>query len=303
MAELHRPALAVGVMGSASPPIPPGAFTAARQLGRAVARHGCTLMTGACPGLPYAAVEGAKEAGGLVVGISPALAEAEHTRLFHSPVRGFDVVIYTGSGLMGREVVNIRSSDMVVIISGHSGTLGEFAIAYDEGRLIGVLTGTGGVADMAMALEAQLGGKRTGAKVLYDDDPDRLVERLVDYYTSSHVRRPHVFAGLLNDGAPHAGAFAPGNGTVPSERLQPVTGDSAGQEQPEATMRAAVGDRIVVRSLHVGEPARDAEILEVHGKDGAPPYVVRWSDDGHVGLYFPGPDAQINPAVEVVGEM
>src|SRR5207244_9938763 len=56
-------------------------------------------------------------------------------------VDGFDVLIYTGSGLMGREITNIRSCDIVVIVGGRIGTLGEFAIAYDEGRLIGVLTG------------------------------------------------------------------------------------------------------------------------------------------------------------------
>ena len=189
-----RPALAVGVMGSATPPIADDALAHARELGRAVARAGCTLITGACPGLPYAAVEGAKAEGGLVVGISPALSEHEHVRRFHSPVRGFDVLVYTGSGLMGREVVNIRSSDMVVILGGHSGTLGEFAIAYDEGRLIGVLNGTGGVADLIRDLVVDLSCKSTGAKVLYDDDPQRLITRLVDYYRSEHVRAPHVFA-------------------------------------------------------------------------------------------------------------
>ena len=68
-------------------------------------------------------------------------------------------------------------------------------------------------------------------------------------------------------------------------------------------MRAEVGDRITVHSLHVGEPNRDGEILEVHGKDGAPPYVVRWSDSGHEGLFFPGPDAQINRPVEVIANL
>jgi uncharacterized protein (TIGR00725 family) len=194
MTELARPALAIGVMGSASAPIEEWAIERARALGRAVSDAGCTLVTGACPGLPYAAVEGAKAAGGLVVGISPALSETEHVRRFRSPVRGFDVIVYTGSGLMGREVINIRSSDMVVIVSGHSGTLGEFAIAYDEGRLIGVLTGTGGVADMAHDLVAQLSGKKTGAEVLFDDDPQRLVTRLVAFYRASHARHPHVFA-------------------------------------------------------------------------------------------------------------
>ena len=58
-------------------------------------------------------------------------------------------------------------------------------------------------------------------------------------------------------------------------------------------MQAKVGDRLVVKGHHVGEPDRDAEILEVHGQQGAPPYVVRWSDDGHEGLFFPGPDATL----------
>ncbi|MFE6506762.1 DUF1918 domain-containing protein [Nocardioides sp. NPDC057767] len=56
-------------------------------------------------------------------------------------------------------------------------------------------------------------------------------------------------------------------------------------------MYAAVGDRLVVRGHHVGEPVRDAEILEVRHDDGSPPYVVRWSDNGHEALVFPGPDA------------
>lgn len=59
-------------------------------------------------------------------------------------------------------------------------------------------------------------------------------------------------------------------------------------------MKAAVGDRIVVRAAHVDEPNRDGEILEVRGPDGAPPFLVRWSDTGHEGLYFPGADAVIH---------
>jgi hypothetical protein len=58
-------------------------------------------------------------------------------------------------------------------------------------------------------------------------------------------------------------------------------------------MKAAAGDRLVIKGHHVGEPDRDAEILEVHGDDGAPPWVVRWADDGHEGLFFPGPDAVV----------
>ena len=56
-------------------------------------------------------------------------------------------------------------------------------------------------------------------------------------------------------------------------------------------MKAAQGDRLVIKGHHIGEPDRDGEIMEVRGPDGTPPWVVRWSDDGHEGLFFPGPDA------------
>lgn len=58
-------------------------------------------------------------------------------------------------------------------------------------------------------------------------------------------------------------------------------------------MKAAVGDRIVIRGHHIGEPDRDAEIVEVRGANGEPPFVVRWGDDGHESLFFPGPDASV----------
>jgi hypothetical protein len=58
-------------------------------------------------------------------------------------------------------------------------------------------------------------------------------------------------------------------------------------------MRAEVGDRLVIKGHHVGERDRDAEILEVHGEDGGPPFRVRWNDDGHEGLFFPGSDATV----------
>ena len=59
------------------------------------------------------------------------------------------------------------------------------------------------------------------------------------------------------------------------------------------TMHAAPGDRLVIRSQHLDEPPRDAEVIEVRHADGSPPYVVRWSDNGHEALVFPGPDAYV----------
>lgn len=58
-------------------------------------------------------------------------------------------------------------------------------------------------------------------------------------------------------------------------------------------MYGSIHDRITALSPHVGEPNRDGEILEVRGADGTPPYLVRWSDTGHEGLFFPESDAVV----------
>lgn len=65
------------------------------------------------------------------------------------------------------------------------------------------------------------------------------------------------------------------------------------------TLHARPGDRLVVRRHRVGEPDRDAEILEVRGAEDGPPFLVRWSDSGHTGLYFPSSDAFVRHEVQV----
>ena len=184
--------LTIGVMGTSGGNLSDEIRERAYQLGRAVADHDAILITGACPGLPFEAVRGAKAAGGLVVGISPGLSIDEHRGKYGSPVEGFDVLIYTGSGLMGREITNIRSCDIVVIAGGRTGTLGEFAIAYDEGRLIGVLTGTGGITALVQDI-IEASDKTTGAHVIFNDDPMKLVSQLVEFYRTEHFKKPSCF--------------------------------------------------------------------------------------------------------------
>ena len=57
-------------------------------------------------------------------------------------------------------------------------------------------------------------------------------------------------------------------------------------------MQASVGDRLVVRSHQVGDPGREAVVLEVHGQRGEPPYLVRWSD-GHDSVFVPSSDTTV----------
>ena len=63
-------------------------------------------------------------------------------------------------------------------------------------------------------------------------------------------------------------------------------------------MKAQTGDRLVMEGAHVGTPRRVGIVLEVHGKDGSPPYRVRWLDNGHETLCFPGSDTHVQPEAE-----
>jgi len=173
--------ISIGVMGSAGGHLAKEITEKAFLLGQEVARRGYVLVTGACPGLPHEAIKGAKSEGGITLGISPALNFAEHLMKYRSPCAGYDAIVYTGSGLMGREIENIRTCDLVVFAGGRSGTLGEFAIAYDEAKVIGVLLGTGGIADR-LELIISFINKKTGATVVFDSDPVRLLEKLEAVY-------------------------------------------------------------------------------------------------------------------------
>lgn len=199
MGEPIPPPRAVGVMGAAGGSLSQEVMGRVYRLGQEIARRGYVLVTGACPGIPHEAVKGAKAEGGFVVGVSPALSLMGHVKEFHSPWWGYDAIIYTGSGLMGREIENIRSCDFVIFAGGRSGTLGEFAIAYDEAKVIGVLAGTGGITDY---LEAIIGfiKKDTGAIVVSNPDPVALLDRLEEVYREKIL--PH-YLSILRHHDPH----------------------------------------------------------------------------------------------------
>jgi uncharacterized protein (TIGR00725 family) len=186
--------ITVGVIGSSGGRISKVAREKSYLVGRAIAESGCVLLTGGCPGIPYEAAKGAKDAGGIVVGISPGIDLNEHINRYDSPTDYLDILIFTGTGLMGREVTGIRSCDVVVVISGRSGTLGEFSIAYDEGRPIGVVEGTGGITrEIKKIIKAVR--KKTGSTVLYDADPKRLLTRLLEVYERVKDRPRSFSAG------------------------------------------------------------------------------------------------------------
>lgn len=172
------PKVKVGVMGASGVELAAGEKTRlealAERLGAAIAARDCILVTGATTGLPDLVARAARKNGALTLGVSPAQDRDEHRRL-GLPLDAADAIIYTGFGFKGRNVVNVRSSDVVLIFGGATGTLNEFTIAYDEGKVVGVVEGSGGVADHVKEILSYC-KRETHARVFYGSDPEKLLD-------------------------------------------------------------------------------------------------------------------------------
>jgi len=121
----------IGVMG-AGRTLDDTARERAYRVGALVAGRGWTLLTGgsAC-GVMDAASQGAREAGGLVVGVLRGGDASDASRYV-------DIAINTGMG-DARNVINVLSSDVVIALPGGSGTISEVALALKNGKTVVVL--------------------------------------------------------------------------------------------------------------------------------------------------------------------
>ncbi len=179
----------IGVFGSAAGALSAEAKAKARELGRQIAKLGHTLVTGACPGLPYEAVLGAVELGGKCIGYSPAINLEGHKKVHDFPVKGFTDFVFVPDieqlkePLVARKYRNIASVsavDAAVIVGGRTGTMNEFTIAFDLGKRIGVLENSGGITDQAIQVLLKDLDKDNGAKIVFNSDPVSLIEQVVN---------------------------------------------------------------------------------------------------------------------------
>jgi uncharacterized protein (TIGR00725 family) len=154
-----------------------GALDQAEALGREIALAGAVLVTGATTGFPLWAAMGAKEEGGFTLGLSPASSEKEHLEAYRLPLDYLDVIVYTGFGYSGRNLLLTRASDAVFVGCGRIGTINEFTVAYEDGKPVGVLEG-GWMTDEVIKYIMNE-SHRTNNNIIFDSDPKRLVERVV----------------------------------------------------------------------------------------------------------------------------
>ena len=149
----------------------------AETLGAEIAKRGHLLTTGATIGLPMHAARGAKDAGGVSIGFSPAASLREHLRKYRLPYKYFDFINFTGMEYVGRDLYLVQSSDALITIGGRFGSLHEFTSALEAGKPCGVLLGSGGTADLIPQLMDILEAPQR-SQVVYDSDPKKLVDQL-----------------------------------------------------------------------------------------------------------------------------
>ena len=162
------------------------ALEKAKELGREIIRQGGIIVTGATTGFPLWAAMGAKEERGVSIGFSPATTEKEHIETYRLPVDYLDLIVYTGFGFPGRDLIFTRSCDAILIGCGRIGTIHEFTIAFEEGKPIGVLEGPWTMAEQIKDMITK--SNRPGDRVIYDADPKVLIQKVIAMVENDHKK-------------------------------------------------------------------------------------------------------------------
>ena len=162
------------------------ALEVGKEVGREVARQGAVLVTGATTGFPLWAAMGAKDAGGISMGISPAQTEQEHVEKYKLPLEYMDLIMYTGSGYSGRNLQLTRTSDAVIVGCGRIGTLNEFTIAFEDDKPIGILEGSWETDELIKRILNE--SHRGNGKVIFEKDPKKMVEKIIELVNKDKVQ-------------------------------------------------------------------------------------------------------------------
>ena len=164
------------------------AFDLGKAIGREIVNQGAVITTGATTGFPMWAAIGAKEADGFSIGFSPAASEKEHIEVYNLPVDFMDVIVYTGFGYSGRDLILTRSADAVIFGCGRIGTIHEFTISFEDEKPIGILEGEWKTDEVIKTIlkNAHRGGED---RIVFDSDPRALIERVLQKVNTDKAHR------------------------------------------------------------------------------------------------------------------
>src|SRR3989344_7448548 len=171
------------------------ALLKAEEVGREIVRQGGILVTGATTGVPLWAAKGAKEEGGVSIGVSPALSEKEHVESYKLPLDYMDLIMFTGQGSSCRDILMTRSADAIIICAGRIGTIHEFTVVFEDHKPLGILEGPWSTDDIIKEIIEKSNRASEDKAIVYDPDPKKLVEKVlklvkdskIEYYKTSKV--------------------------------------------------------------------------------------------------------------------
>lgn len=169
--------ITIAVIGRASQgphdPVAEPTLAAAHEVGRRIAEAGAVLVSGGTTGVMEAASRGAREAGGLTIGVLPGTERGSANAYV-------DIALPTGLGT-ARNLIYTRGCDATVMVGGGAGTLNEVTIAYQAGRHVVVLEGTGGWADRLRAalVDGRWLDERRGAEIFFAATAEEAVTRAI----------------------------------------------------------------------------------------------------------------------------
>jgi predicted Rossmann-fold nucleotide-binding protein len=179
----------IGVFGSAEGDHE-AILSKVHQLAEVLSKQNVIIITGATAGLPYEVAVKAHELNAEIWGysaatdfamqeqITPSCNSAIYTKLFYIP-SDYEFISQVEVCRKYRNVSSTANADAGIIIAGRWGTLNEFTNLYDMGKVIGVLTGTGGVADELPTLISKI-SKDSRAVVIFHDNPEELVKNVIE---------------------------------------------------------------------------------------------------------------------------
>jgi predicted Rossmann-fold nucleotide-binding protein len=148
----------------------------AKHMGEVLASHKNVIIhVPASSGFPFWVAEGASVKHAPIIGFSPASVAKEHKELYKLPTEPFGSLIYTGFGYPGRNIVMVKSSDALIVGPGYIEVFGEFLIALEENKVIGVWEGPW---ELDEAIRDTIGKKGKHFNVIFDKDPEKLVTRI-----------------------------------------------------------------------------------------------------------------------------
>lgn len=178
---MDKPKFVICVSGAAETGFcGPDSFEKAEEIGAEIVKQGAIMIDGATTGFPYAAAKGAKAAGGMVLGVSPAETEYEHVNTYELPTDYHDMILYAGSGYSGRNLLLTRCADAVIVGCGRMGTINEFTIAFEDKKPIGILEGAWETDELLRSIiEKSHRAEEMKDKIVYSSDPKELVAKVI----------------------------------------------------------------------------------------------------------------------------